>query len=64
MVLKKQNEEGMILMAIGDYERAAQMAPTEHNYQILKPGKREFELAGQAIRDGKIVVVPTFTYTF
>lgn len=51
----------MILMAIGDYERAAHMAPTEHNYQILKPGKKEFELAGQAIRDGKIVVVPTFT---
>jgi L-threonylcarbamoyladenylate synthase len=36
-------------------------APTEHQYQILKPGKQEFELAGQAIRNGKIVVVPTLT---
>lgn len=30
-------------------------------YQIFQPGPREFELAGQAIRDGKIVVVPTLT---
>ena len=36
-------------------------APTEHQYQILKPGKQEFELAGHAIRNGKIVVVPTLT---
>ncbi|MEN6347823.1 MAG: L-threonylcarbamoyladenylate synthase [Syntrophomonas sp.] len=30
-------------------------------YQILNPGPEEFEMAGQAIRDGKIVVVPTLT---
>jgi len=46
-------------MVIEEYGPDTKTVP--HKYQILKPGKKEFELAGQAIRDGKIVVVPTLT---
>lgn len=47
-------------MTIGNYEPDA-ITAAKPKYQILKPGPKEFELAGQAIRDGKIVVVPTLT---
>lgn len=48
-------------MATGGFESDVKATISEHQYLILKPGHEEFELAGQAIRDGKIVVVPTLT---
>jgi L-threonylcarbamoyladenylate synthase len=47
----------MFYMAMAN-KRDVILAPS---YQVLKPGPREFEMAGQAIRDGKIVCVPTLT---
>ncbi len=46
---------------MANYEVTAGTEPAIPKYQILKPGPEEFKLAGQAIRDGKIVVVPTLT---
>ncbi|MBC3889212.1 hypothetical protein GH810_12895 [Acetobacterium paludosum] len=33
----------------------------EHKYQLLKAGQQAYEVAAQAIREGKIVVMPTLT---
>lgn len=42
-------------------EMVIETSKQEPNYQIIKTSPEAYEKAAQAIRDGKIVVVPTLT---